>query len=178
MADSRIRGCYRLVPSLTLNPARSPGSLGVRDAADPDGFSMPGETPGVLGRNDCGDPDNWHSRLGIYFTIFPDKDGLLWNYDPRGLLENPKLNPAFVEEAHRSLKRAVTFGLRPKVHEAYRSPQESARKHTEYKKKKGGRAAAAWRSCHNYGLAMDVYLYDNKTKYIGNKVKGWYRHYK
>jgi hypothetical protein len=25
---------------------------------------------------------------------------------------------------------------------------------------------------------MDVYLYDVKTKYIGNHVKGWFRHYK
>jgi hypothetical protein len=76
------------------------------------------------------------------------------------------------------------MGLRPRVHEAYRSPAESDRKNKLSKektadgKKKGGRAAPGWSSCHNYGLAMDVYLYDRKGAYIDNHVRGWYKQYK
>jgi hypothetical protein len=33
-------------------PDRTPGSLGVRDAADPDILAQAGDTPGTLGRND------------------------------------------------------------------------------------------------------------------------------
>jgi hypothetical protein len=118
-------------------------------------------------------------RVGkLHVTVSYDKDLLFWDYDPRRLLDDDRLNPDFVEQAHDALKTAVRFGLRPKVHEAYRDPKESARKHAKWKKGRGGRAAPAWQSLHNYGLAMDVWLYDGKDRYINNKRKGWYKLYK
>ena len=89
-----------------------------------------------------------------------------------------RLCPEFVEKPHLALQRAVSYGLRPEVHEAYRSPEESDKKHAKWKKKKGGRAAPAWHSVHSYGLAMDVWLFDRKKHYISNKTKGWYPLYK
>jgi hypothetical protein len=120
-------------------------------------------------------------NLGIHdlhLTISSDRDLVLWDYDPHRLLDDAGLNPDFVEAAHQALGATVRLGLRPEVHEAYRSPEESDRKHKLWKQGKGGRAAAAWKSCHNYGLAMDVWLYDRKKRYIDNHVKGWYRLYK
>jgi hypothetical protein len=152
--------------------------LGLDDAADPNGFSLLGDTPGSLGRNDCADPNNLRSYLGLNITLVPENEWGFWDYDPNRLLEDPSLSPDFVAEAHRSLKRSVDLGLRARVHEAYRSPEESDRKRKKWKEGKGGRAAPAWASCHNYGLAMDVYLYDKNAKYIDNHVKGWYRLYK
>jgi hypothetical protein len=102
----------------------------------------------------------------------------LWDYDPERLLENSNLNARFVDAAHDALYDACREGLRPRVHEAYRTPQESDRKHKLWKAKQGGRASPAWKSCHNYGIAMDVYLYDRYGRYIDNHVKGWYRLYK
>jgi hypothetical protein len=111
-------------------------------------------------------------------TLSWDKELMLWDYDPNDLLDDGRLNPDFVEKAHRALKAAVGLGLRPKVHQAYRSPKESDDLHKKHKAGKGGRAAPAWQSVHNYGLAMDVWLYDHKNRYIDNHVKGWYKQYK
>jgi hypothetical protein len=156
--------------------------LGCRDAADPDAFHLLGDTPGPLGLNDWADPDaDLLCGFGIaklHVTISRDKDLFLWDYDPQRLLEDDRLNPEFVELAHRSLKSAVSLGLRPRVHEAYRSPEESDRKHAKWKKRVGGRAARGWHSVHNYGLAMDVWLYDHKNRYVEPPVKGWYALYK
>ena len=138
-------------------------------------------TPGPLGWNDHASPDSCESLLGIerlHLTVSWDRDLHLWDYDPLLLLDDPKLSPNFVQAAHRALATAVQTGLCAQVHEAYRSPEESERKHKLWKKHKGGRAADAWRSCHNYGLAMDVWLYDRKQSYIDNHVKGWYTQYK
>jgi hypothetical protein len=162
-------------------PPLTPGPLGCNDAADP---LAPGgllaDTPGALGCNDHAAPDAGLTLgvPGLHLTLSWDRDLLLWDYDPGGLLENPGLCPDFVEAAHNALGAAVRAGLRPKVHEAYRSPQESDRKHKLWKAGKGGRAAAGWHSCHNYGLAMDVWLYDARGRYIDNHVRGWYRLYK
>jgi hypothetical protein len=154
----------------------------MNDAASPDSPpDLLGDTPGPLGCNDYADPDSYDSPLGVgrlHLTLSWDKDLRLWDYDPGRLLNDPNLSPGFVEAAHRILAKAVRKGLRPQVHEAYRTPEESDRKYRLWKQKKGGRAAPAWRSCHNYGLAMDVWLYDRKGKYIDNHVKGWYRLYK
>jgi hypothetical protein len=161
---------------------QTPGALGCNDAAHPDADFGRGDKRGPVGRNDCADQEhNSPYSLGVrklHVTISYDKDLLLWDYDPQRLLEDDRLNPEFVEKAHDALKTAVHFGLRPKVHEAYRDPEESARKHEKWKKGKGGRAAPAWQSLHNYGLAMDVWLYDPKNRYINNKTKGWYKLYK
>src|SRR5262249_823230 len=148
----------------------TPGTLGCRDSADPNAVLKLGDTPGSLGRNDCADPDaNSPYDLGIpklHMTLSWDKDLLLWDYDPNHLLDDERLSPEFVEQAHHAMKTAVSFGLRPQVHEAYRTPEESDRKHQKWKKKQGGRAAPGWHSVHNYGLAMDVWLYDRKNRYI------------
>lgn len=162
-------------------PSRTPGSLGCNDAADPNGNFDLGDTPGSLGRNDCADPNSEsHYGFGLrkLYLHWVQTSGLPWDYDPSNLLEDDGLCPEFVERAHRALKLAVTlYDLRPVVHEAYRSPEESERKNQLYKKHKGGRAAPAWHSAHNYGLAMDVYLYDEKGRYIDNHTKGWYKLY-
>ena len=170
-------GCdpFRLAP-------RTPGPLGCRDAADPDAFHLLGDTPSSLGLNDWADPDaDSLYGLGIpklHVTISPDKDLFLWDYDPNRLLDDDRLNPDFVKLAHRALKWAVKFGLRPKVYEAYRSPHESDRKHAKFKRGKGGKAAPGWQSVHNYGLAMDVWLYDHKNRHAEAPVRGWYAAYK
>jgi hypothetical protein len=154
----------------------------VNDAASPEAPSdLLGDSPGPLGCNDYAAAEANDSLLGVgrlHLTLSLDKDLLVWDYDPDRLLDDPNLSPSFAEAAHQALAGAVRFGLRPKVHEAYRTPEESDRKHKRWKEGKGGRAAPAWRSCHNYGLAMDVWLYDRKGKYIDNHVKGWYTQYK
>jgi D-alanyl-D-alanine carboxypeptidase-like protein len=160
----------------------TPGPLGVNDSGTPDLLGiLHGDTPSPVGCNDLGAPDLEPSLLGIprlQHTICWDEDLGSWEIDPDALLEDEHLNPDFVAAARRALMAAVSRGLRPRVHEAYRSPEESDRKHAKWKKKQGGKANPAWQSCHNYGIAMDVYLFDRKGKYIDNKVKGWYKLYK
>lgn len=103
---------------------------------------------------------------------------IVWNYDPNKLLAEPALNSNFVNAAKTALDAAAAAGLMPKVHEAYRSPGRSDELYKKWQDGKGGRAAPGWASCHNYGLAMDVYLYDAKGKVIDNHVKGWYKEFK
>jgi hypothetical protein len=162
--------------------ARTPGPLGHKDAADPDAFHLLGDSPGSLGVYDCADPDA-DSKYGLgipklHVTISQDKDLLLWDYDPDHLLEDDRVNPEFVSLAHEALSSAVNLGLRPRVHEVFRSPQESDRKHAKYKAGTGGKAAPGWQSAHNYGLAMDVWLYDRKKRHLEPPMKGWYAQYK
>jgi hypothetical protein len=52
MAGSRLAGPTQHDPSLMCTPARTPGPLGVNDAADPDAFALKGDSPGSLGIND------------------------------------------------------------------------------------------------------------------------------
>jgi hypothetical protein len=180
-------GFHNKLGYLELDPFKlcpvTPGSLGINDAASPDkDADLFGSTPGPLGWcHDHASPEAYDSILGVgrlHLTLSWDRDLGLWDYDPHSLLDDPNLSPDFVSAAHNALKAALQLGLRPRVHEAYRTPEESARKHKLWKQKKGGRAADAWRSCHNYGLAMDVWLYDQKQNYIDNHVKGWYAQYK
>jgi hypothetical protein len=107
-----------------------------------------------------------------------DAKDAAWDYDPNKLLDATNVNPEFRAKAKAALQAAVGGGLRPVVHEAYRSPERSDELYQKWKKGKGGRAAPAWTSLHNYGLAMDVYLYDSKGKIIDNHVKGWYKEFK
>lgn len=101
-----------------------------------------------------------------------------WNYDPQKHLDDPGVNPLFAKAAKSVLDAAEAAGLRPRVHEAYRSSERSDVLYKKWQAGKGSRAAPGWASCHNYGLAMDVYLYDATGKYIDNHVKGWYKEYK
>jgi hypothetical protein len=101
-----------------------------------------------------------------------------WDVDPDGLLADSALNPDFKSAAQVALKSATQDGLRPRVHEAYRSAERSDELYQKYKAGTGGRAAPGWTSLHNYGLAMDVYLYDAKGKWINTEAKGWYKEYK
>jgi hypothetical protein len=103
-----------------------------------------------------------------------------WDYDPDKLLDQTGVNPEFKKAAQTGLAAAVADGLRPKIHEAFRSIERSDELYEAYKKG-GPRAAPGWSSLHNYGLAMDVYLVDEKTNnYIDNNTspKTWYKLFK
>ncbi len=52
MAQSRQPGPTQHDPFTDHVPARTPGSLGIRDAADPNEVAPPGDTPGPIGFND------------------------------------------------------------------------------------------------------------------------------
>ena len=177
---SRFQGSIGRNP-FHLSPF-TPGPLACNDAADPSFGLHLGDTPGPLGRNDCADPDAVAPYgLGIgrlHLTLSRDTDLIFWDYDPQNLLEDDRLNPDFVEQAHKAMKAAVNMGLRPRVHQAYRSPEESDRLYKKYKAHTGAKAAPGWMSVHNYGLGMDVWLYDRKNRYIDNHTKGWYSQYK
>lgn len=180
MAFSRRPGC--LDQNSSDLPAVVPGPLGIHFGESPEALNyLNGAAPGPLGFSCHATQESSESLLGVgrlHFSLSWDNDLLLWDYDPERLLEDPNLNPSFVQAAHEVLSTAVRLGLRAKIHEAFRTPEESDRKHALWKAHKGGRAAPAWRSCHNYGIAMDVWLFDRKGKYIDNHVKGWYSRYK
>jgi hypothetical protein len=53
MASSTAPGTLGKDAPGTLVPARTPGPLGVNDAADPNVRAAPGDTPGALGINDA-----------------------------------------------------------------------------------------------------------------------------
>lgn len=57
MASSRMPGPTGVKPSVLAVPARTPGPLGMNDAADPTVTSQLGDTPGPLGSGDLGDPN-------------------------------------------------------------------------------------------------------------------------
>jgi hypothetical protein len=136
------------------------------------------DTPGTIGRGDYADPDS-DSNLGspgLTLSLVFDKElRRLWDFDPKGLLLQPGLAPDFVDAAQQGLRRAARLGMRPKVNEVYRTPAESKRRYRRYKNGHGSKAADAWKSWHNYGLAMDVYLHDTRDR----KIKTAYtRNYK
>jgi hypothetical protein len=180
MAASRTAG--PLGPDPFGLCALTPGPLGWYDAASPDApEELKSDTPGPLGCNDHAQApprSGWLDVGTLHLTLSWDSKLGLWDYDPQRLLDDARLCSAFVEAAHSCLADAVRSGLRPRVHEAHRSPEESDRKRQLFKAHKGGRAAAAWRSCHNYGIAMDVWLYDGLGHVIDIHVKGWYGKFK
>jgi D-alanyl-D-alanine carboxypeptidase len=101
-----------------------------------------------------------------------------WGFDPSSLLEDERVSPAFRQAAQTGLAAAVGAGLRPVVREAYRAPERSDELYRLYRQGKAPRAAPGWASLHNYGLAMDVYLYDAGGRLIETPRKGWYEAYK
>src|SRR5208282_780079 len=52
MAGSKIPGPSSTQPLLACLPPRTPGSLGINDAADPNADALRGDSPGSLGIND------------------------------------------------------------------------------------------------------------------------------
>jgi hypothetical protein len=179
-------------PPLQL-PVDSAMPLG-QASADSSGI-WPGllaDTPGPLGCNDHACPEAIHwslqaPRLHLDFawdaelirvTLAADKTTARWDYDPDNLLANALVAPGLVDAAKKTLQQAVADGLRPRVHEAYRSAERSDKLNKKAAMGEGGRAAPAWKSAHNYGLAIDIWLYDAGGHYISNKVKGWYKLYK
>lgn len=79
-------------------------------------------------------------------------------FDPRGLLDDARLNPSFASALRKGLDDATKAGLRPEVREAYRTPERSAVLYRDYVNGTGHKAADAWVSLHNYGLAADIRL--------------------
>ncbi len=83
-------------------------------------------------------------------------------YDPTGRLNSENNNPDMVKAFRQGLERARKAGIDVRVGEAYRDPEKSDRLYKAYKSGKSKvRAAAAWRSAHNYGLAVDIRVYEN-----------------
>ncbi len=181
MASSRCVNPLHIPYLDVLFPPRTRGILGLIDAADPSCDAVLGDTPGALGIGDGADPQ----RPYLYFpdelvsliiaTSAPARASV--NADPGDLLGDPNVNPVMARAALAALDNAVADGLSPRVHEAFRDPARSDS--LAARTKAGGpQAAPGWSSCHNYGLGIDVYLYDAKGRYIDNKVKGWYKLYK
>lgn len=105
-----------------------------------------------------------------------------WDVDPNTLLDDMHVNPQLRSIALAALEKAKADGLRPRVQVAYRTPEESQREYELWQSGQGPRAAPAWQSAHNYGLAMDVYLYDENGGLIDFDNKeahpDWYRQVK
>jgi D-alanyl-D-alanine carboxypeptidase len=171
MANSRCPGPLNFARFSLVDAPKTPGSWGVNDFGDPEALASIGDNAGPLGLNDCGDLNLSlaginSEKLRLMFQYFSS-----WDFDPAGLLEHPSLNPEFVQAARDALWHALKAGLQPRVHEAYRSPDESARRHKLYTQHKGHKAAEAWHSLHNYGLAMDVWIFEN-GEYVDDKYAG------
>ncbi|MBE0545298.1 MAG: hypothetical protein IH623_28500 [Verrucomicrobia bacterium] len=52
MATTKTPGVTGFAPPDGIQPAQTPGTLGLHDRADPDGLSFPGDSPGTVGFND------------------------------------------------------------------------------------------------------------------------------
>ena len=99
-----------------------------------------------------------------------------WNFDPRNTLANPLVNPELRSHLLDAIKEAMNNEIHVKIAWAYRSPSESAALHAA-----GEHAAAnAWKSSHNYGMGIDIYVYDNNGKRIDSDTghENWYTYYK
>ena len=69
MAVSRIRGSTGLKNRRWMGPPRTPGPLGINDAADPSVLACLGDTPGPLGVQDSADPTSLSRHPGDSFWI-------------------------------------------------------------------------------------------------------------
>jgi hypothetical protein len=110
-----------------------------------------------------------------------------WNIDPKHLLDDPHVNPQLRDAVKIALEKAQADGLFPQVGEAYRTPERShnlflARQEAIEGGKQPGPAADAWHSAHNYGLGVDIYLYDANGKRIDYDNRAlhpdWYKQVK
>jgi len=69
----------------------------------------------------------------------------------------PELIEAYVDLAEQLQQ---TTGIVYRAYMGYRTPQEQARLYDNYKAGKGGKAAPAWQSAHQWGIAIDVQPYN------------------
>jgi hypothetical protein len=177
MANSRPP--FQLSLCTTVSPSpRTPGTLGLKDAGDPNVAARLGDTPGPCGINDYGVPISPEKRLS--FHLSPVHLARVWEYDPNLHLIDSRLNSAFLDAAKATLNEAVLIGLFPKVHEAYRSPERADALYQNWIKTGHAKANKAWETCHNYGFAMDVWMYNENARYEDRDSdrKGWAAYYK
>jgi len=86
---------------------------------------------------------------------------------------DPHFNPEMKFHIENALKSARDAGLNPVLGEGYRTPERSADLVN-----RGVKAGGPWGSGHNYGLAVDIWLYDNNGNQITETTKGWYSEFK
>jgi D-alanyl-D-alanine carboxypeptidase len=89
-------------------------------------------------------------------------------------LNDKHLNPEMRRALDAALYAAKQAGFNPKIGEAYRSPERSDSLYQAYISGKGGRAAPAWGSPHNYGIAVDILLINSAGKIIPNNANNDY----
>lgn len=93
---------------------------------------------------------------------------------------DPHVNPEMKFHLEEALKRIAADGgikikmkdgteviATPKIYEVYRSPERADYLHEKYLKG-GPRAQAAGNTPHEYGIAVDIWLYDQNGKVIDN----------
>jgi hypothetical protein len=92
-------------------------------------------------------------------------------------LSDKYLNPEMLDALGAALDAARKAGFKPMIGEAYRSPERSDSLYQAYINGKGGRAAPAWGSAHNYGVAVDILLVNSDGKIIPNNNNHDYTRY-
>lgn len=93
--------------------------------------------------------------------------------DNRKLLDDARVNPTFALTVKQFMDSAIKAGFKPVVHEAFRS-RERARELSR-KNVKNGRAAAAV-SIHSFGLAVDIWLANDKGDVFSFDPKDYAAH--
>ena len=120
-----------------------------------------------------------------------------WNFDPNNLLGNPLVNPYMRIQLLEALKTAYDNGLSVKIANgkigAYRTDAQSdaaranAAEDARLNNQNPRAVGSGGNSCHNYGLCVDIAVYDPQTRkpiengWIGtgpNGEKNWYEFYK
>lgn len=93
-------------------------------------------------------------------------------YDSREiLLQDKRMNPSFVIVIKKFMDSAKNAGFKPVIKQAFRTKEEA--KIIYEKNKKLGLAAALY-SCHSYGIAVDIWLANDRGEvfsYDGNEYK-------
>lgn len=93
--------------------------------------------------------------------------------DNRKVLDDARVNPTFALTVKQFMDSAVKAGFRPVVHEAFRSRERA--KELNRKNASIGRAAAAV-SIHSFGLAVDIWLANNKGEVFSFDPKDYKEH--
>src|SRR2546422_10524358 len=90
-------------------------------------------------------------------------------WDPGNRLSDPHINPAMRAAVEAVFSGLVSEGLHPRIgpkEGGFRSPEEADALYEAHIHNGGPPAAPAWRSAHNYGLGLDIYLVDNATQLV------------